>query len=352
MQGNPNTNLSDLLTNYDIGNIQSIEPFEGGRRRASKWKIQSTDGTWLLKRRRAARRRLARARLAHAVQAELRKTNYPLATLQPIRHDGKTLLVIEGHLYELFHWVEGARCNGSTAAITDAGIRLADLHGLRGSFPEVTEVPVGGFHDADRVRQHLKKLDHQDIDGDKIQWRSCIDTLMLQYNRSSIEVNQYGFDHWPSSINHGDWHPGNLLFQGDQVTAVLDFDTIQIVPTVADIANGLLQFSLVASDPRPAHWPAQCDHRRLLHFWDGYCRTNPLAPNQISSLPDLMVETLIAEAVLPIAATGVFDQPHGMDFLLMIQRKVNWLIAHRESLVQALQSVQDGHSVKVAKAAG
>ena len=164
-------------------------------------------------------------------------------------------------------------------------------------------------------------------------------------------MNQYGFDRWPQHVNHGDWHPGNLLFQGDQVAAVLDFDTIQIVPAVADLANGLLQFSLVASDPRPSHWPAHCDHRRLLHFWNGYCRVAPLSPTEIAALPDLMVETLIAEAVLPIAATGVFDQPHGLDFILMIQRKVNWLIAHRQTLVQALQSVQDGHQGTVSKAA-
>ena len=167
---------------------------------------------------------------------------------------------------------------------------------------------------------------------------------MLQYNEAAVQVNQLGFESWSTGINHADWHPGNLLYKGTDVAAVLDFDAIQITPPVADVANGLLQFSLIAGDPQPAHWPAQCDYRRLLHFWGGYCKVIPLVPAQLASIPDLMVETLIAEAVLPIAATGIFDRPHGLDFLQMIIRKAVWLAKHRQTLVHALQAVQQGHN--------
>lgn len=174
---------------------------------------------------------------------------------------------------------------------------------------------------------------------------------MVLYNRSSVRVNQQGFDSWPVCVNHGDWHPGNLLYRDDAVVAVLDFDALQVAPAVADIANGLLQFSLVAGDPRPAHWPAQCDHRRLLYFWGGYCCVSSLHQEQIAAIVDLMVETLVAEAVLPIAATGIFDQPHGLDFLQMILRKVKWFLAHRSTLVDALQSVHASNGGEAAKAA-
>ena len=40
-----------------------------------------------------------------------------------------------------------------------------------------------------------------------------------------------------------------------------------------------------------------------------------LDKNTISSLLDLMIETIIAEAVLPIATTGFFGNLSGQDFL-------------------------------------
>jgi len=49
-----------------------------------------------------------------------------------------------------------------------------------------------------------------------------------------------------------------------------------------------------------------------------------------------MIETMIAEAVLPIAATGFFGHLHGTDFLLMIRRKAEWLNNNREQLTELI----------------
>jgi hypothetical protein len=45
---------------------------------------------------------------------------------------------------------------------------------------------------------------------------------------------------------------------------------------------------------------------------------------------------MIAEAVLPIAATGFFGHLHGTDFLLMIRRKAEWLDKHRDQLTKLI----------------
>jgi hypothetical protein len=49
-----------------------------------------------------------------------------------------------------------------------------------------------------------------------------------------------------------------------------------------------------------------------------------------------MIETIIAEAVLPVAATGFFGNLSGMDFLKMIHRKAEWMDKNREKLTQAM----------------
>ena len=51
-----------------------------------------------------------------------------------------------------------------------------------------------------------------------------------------------------------------------------------------------------------------------------------------------MIETMIAEAVLPIAATGFFGHLHGTDFLLMIRRKAEWLSKNRDKLTELISS--------------
>jgi hypothetical protein len=57
-----------------------------------------------------------------------------------------------------------------------------------------------------------------------------------------------------------------------------------------------------------------------------------LPQEMLEALPDLMIEIMIAEAVLPIAATGSFGHLSGIDFLKMILRKCRWIDENRKSL--------------------
>ncbi|MFC1603813.1 hypothetical protein ACFL5F_02190 [Planctomycetota bacterium] len=109
---------------------------------------------------------------------------------------------------------------------------------------------------------------------------------------------------------------------------------------MVDLANGMLQFSIVGG-PNPAEWPDYCDQDKLLHFLAGYKERAINEPAlldeyKLRALLDLMIETMIAEAVLPIAATGFFGHLHGTDFLLMIRRKAEWLSKNRDKLTELI----------------
>ncbi len=161
---------------------------------------------------------------------------------------------------------------------------------------------------------------------------------MTLYNNSSVRVNQLGFDSWKEQVVHGDWHPGNMLFSRYKLSAVLDFDSARLAPPVTDLANGMLQFSIVSNRPNPADWPAYLDQAKLFQFLNGYREVIKLAQNKLNSLLYLMIETMIAEAVLPVAATGFFGNLSGLDFLKMIRRKADWLDKNREKLTAAMRS--------------
>ena len=59
-----------------------------------------------------------------------------------------------------------------------------------------------------------------------------------------------------------------------------------------------------------------------------------VSQGEIQSIPWLMIEALIAEAVFPIAATGSFVRIDGLAFLQMVQRKVYWMQRNAEKLAQ------------------
>ena len=335
--------LALVLSHYDIGIIQQIKPLVAGNRRAPKQIIISDTGRYLLKRRAKGKDDRYRVAFAHAVQQHLKEKNFPVSRLIHTRDENNTFLELAGHLYELFEFVSGVRFEGRTESIVDSGAVLAKFHKFLSDFSYQPMPLKGSFHDSRAVRGHLKKIGSEKNNGQAdSSLRKTTTSLTTMYNNSSVSINQLGFDDWPDQIVHGDWHPGNMLFSGGKIVAVLDFDSLKVSSTLTDLANGALQFSIVAGRPNPADWPDYLDQSRLVHFIYGYCEVKKLQDSQLKTLLDLMIETLIAEAVLPIAATGFFANLSGADFLKMIQRKCSWIDKNRKTLSEAIEhALQD-----------
>jgi homoserine kinase type II len=334
--------LALVLSHYDVGIIQQIKPLEAGNSHAPKQVISSDTGKYLLKRRAKGKDDHFHVALAHAIQQHLKDKNFPLARLVPIKDTSNTFLELDHHIYELFEFSNGTRFDGKIESVVDAGAVLARFHSILKDFTYQPMPHKGSFHDSKAVRDYLKKIGSEKNDLTEKDLRKTIELLMTMYNNSSVNINQLSFDDWPNQIIHGDWHPGNMLFGGGKIIAVLDFDSLKVAPAITDLANGALQFSIVSGRPNPADWPDYLDQAKFVHFLHGYCEVNMLSENQLKILPDLMIETLIAESVLPIAATGFFMNLSGTDFLKMIRRKCRWLDKNRRTLSDAIEhSLQD-----------
>jgi hypothetical protein len=68
----------------------------------------------------------------------------------------------------------------------------------------------------------------------------------------------------------------------------------------------------------------------MRRFLKGYLAKQPLSRSQREAIPHLMLESLIAESVVPIAATGSFGPMPGLGVLQMVRRKVRWLLQNGE----------------------
>ncbi len=330
--------LARVLSHYDVGVIHKVKALVVGNRRVPKVVITSQQGKFLLKRRPRSKDDTFRVSFAHAVQSHLAGESFPIAPLVATRDGNSTVLQLDNHTYEFFRFVAGVRYDGSAEATIDAGRELAKFHSYLKDFAWQWQPQKGSFHDSATVRRHLRTVAAgKRIRPDKV-LHATADTLLALYNESSIRVDKLGFDSWDMQVVHGDWHPGNMLFAKRKVAAVLDFDSVKIAPPITDLANGMLQFSIVGGRPNPADWPDYFDQAKLFQFLNGYREAAKLDKNELHSLVDLMVETMIAEAVLPVAATGFFGNLSGLDFLQMILRKADWLNGHRKRLIQAFPS--------------
>ena len=168
-------------------------------------------------------------------------------------------------------------------------------------------------------------------DGENV---ASIDYLLRSYKHAADTVESLGLDHWPRQIVHADWHPGNMLFRDNRVVAVIDYDSARMQPRIIDAANGALQFSIIGGDDDIATWPEYIDESRYKRFLRGYDEVMLLSEAEMRTIPWLMIEALIAEAVFPIAATGSFGKLEGLAFLHMVQRKIHWMQRSADKLIE------------------
>jgi len=325
--------LVQVLSHYDVGVISQVVPLMAGSNRAPKVVIVSEKGKFLLKRRLRGKDDLSQVCFAHAVQTYLAEKGFPVTSLVCTSDGKNTFLQLHNHVYEFFRFAAGGRYDGSSEATKEAGRQLALFHLHLSDFKSECMPSKKSFHHSSTVYRHLKMLCRDNITQ---QDRETFERLTELYSSSGERVNGLGFDSWDKQVVHGDWHPGNMLFSDRKLSAVFDFDSVKISPAVTDLANGMLQFSIVGDRPNPVDWPDYLDQAKLIQFLVGYMEVTQLASDKLGCLPDLMIEAIIAEAALPVAATGFFGNLGGGDFLKMILRKAAWIEGHREKLLEAM----------------
>lgn len=333
--------LAAALSHYDLGVIKSIKEFPRGSRRAPKLIIKSDRGKFLFKRRARGKDDLAKAAFTHDIQVKLAEQNFPLPHFIHTRDEDNSILVMDSKVYEMFEFISGAGYDGSLDATYHAGRILGLYHKLLENFQSEYQPPTGSYHNAGAIRKAIGNT----VTSLPLEQRppaeiitSTVHRLTETYQLCVEKVEALGIKNWPEQIVHGDWHPGNMLFQKRRVVAVIDYDAARLQQRVIDLANGALQYSILGSGDLPDKWPEYVDETRFKRFLRGYDSVSVIAKMEMQAIPYLMCEAMIAEAVLPIAATGSFGRIMGFPFLQMIERKINWILSH----IQELHAILEG----------
>ncbi len=341
-----------ILSRYEIGAIQGIKDYNKGSRRAPKLIVESTKGRYLLKRRAAGRDDFDRVNFSHTVQKKLSEHRFPVAGLVETV-DGDTLVEKDGRIYELFHFVIGHRFDKSNPAAAESGRVLAHCHDLLREYSEEPAVKKTSFHQIETTKKILSEVvgvlsgyeSASQLEG----MDDSVAYISEQFNNAKFAADSVGFSSLPSSVVHGDWHPGNMLYKDGEIVAVIDFDSLRVAQRITDIANGVLQFSMRMGVDDVNNWPDSFRGHTIHSMVQAYnaFTTSPLLPSELSIIPPLMKEALIVESVFHIYQTGSFGNIVGSDFLRMIERKLRWLDDKTERIIEVIQppkSVGDSFS--------
>jgi Ser/Thr protein kinase RdoA (MazF antagonist) len=332
--------IAQVLSHYDLGVIREIREYRRGSRRSPKLRLETERGQFLLKRK-VRGYSADHARTVHELQRLAAQARVPVAPIVPLRGGG-TLLEFGGHLYELFTWVDGRRYERDPAQAREAGVALARLHRAFDAVGSPGRLPAGGFSDIDAVRRSLRLAEAAALRSSDstahAELQALVASLDHQEARVGKKLAEKGLGGQLSCPCHGDFHPGNTLWSGVSLAAVIDFDSARHESVAAEVANAALQFSIkhrVGNDPDA--WQVGLDPDRLRAFIEGYASQPEVAVREdiAQLLPWLMISAVIAEAAVPIARDGTFAEIPALPFLRTTSRLVDW-IAQRTRAIAGL----------------
>lgn len=328
------TELARVLSHYDTGVVRSITPIRRGVGSAVKWAVMCERGPRILRRFPLGVDEPGLA-LIKWVQNEARAAGFPVPPVVPPRA-GTDMIRLDGRLYEMAQFVPSSGFDASPAGASAAGGLLRKLHDWlatqKPSIPIAAPSSARGFHRALRVQTELVTA-REKLGRDS---GPTLRELGALYSLAAERAAAAGADAWPTQLVHGDWHPGNLLFDGHRVVALIDFDSIRLGSRGMDLAYGTLQFSITRSESPPASWPAGADEARLAAFVHGYEAggPGPVSRGELDALVWLMIEALIAEVIGPVAASGDFGGLDGLGVVRMVHAKAVWLRDRQAELMR------------------
>jgi homoserine kinase type II len=329
--------LAVVLSNYDLGIVTEVSEFARGAHAAAKVVVTTDGGRYMLKRRPKGGLDKYRVAFAHDLQRFLATKNFPLPHLIGTRDQNISMLKIGNSIYEVFEFIVGSPYDGGLVATYEAGKTLALYHRLLKEYHPPWEPPRGHYHSSKGVYGSFKSLARVLLKRESVRSRqrqliALLKDLGEAYARAAKAANNLGMPQWETQIVHCDWHPGNMLFDGGHVVAVIDYDAARIQPRVMDVANGCLQFSMVTGGRDLTTWKENTDQLRAKRFLRGYDEVNILSKAELAAVPFLMQEVLVAQAMPPILKTGTFAGLDGFEFLNVVLRKVRWLEENRGRL--------------------
>ncbi|SEK74553.1 phosphotransferase enzyme family protein [Streptacidiphilus jiangxiensis] len=216
------------------------------------WRVDAADGSrWVLKQYLDDAGHASSGAIAaqHATIAALAASGLP--TVPPVAaDDGRTLVLHRGRRYAVFPFVDGAPPGPlSPRAAAELGTLLGRTHAeLRRIQPPVLDPgPHPGSWPTADPEQTRRTITALLGEARARAPRDPFDALAEQRLRERLvlldaHAHRRPRGAPPAGWVHGDFHPLNLLYRGERVAAVLDWDRLGVKPVAEEAVRAATQF--------------------------------------------------------------------------------------------------------------
>lgn len=216
------------------------------------WRVSTADGCFALRRYRHRDR--DRVRREHALLDFVADAGVPAPRPIPLAGGG-SVLEADGRLHALFPWMPGrpvGRGNLTLQHLAAAGECLARVQAALATAPAALVRPRPRPRP---VEEALAALDRYERTILALSAPEETDRWLLERlrgrrdwirERRDSELDRFAA--LPASPSHGDFHEANLLFEGDRISAVLDWEKAMLAPPAWDAER----FLALVTDYEPA----------------------------------------------------------------------------------------------------
>ncbi len=213
-----------VYEHYDLGEIASLRVLPlVHQRRHRKYLIESEAGKFLAKTYKAEPQILDTLRFQHRLSAHLDENGLPVARIHPA-FSGQKIVQIDDWALELQEWVEGESMKITGRNLIASANALGRFHIVCRDFPcperdtrmwRFSEVPRDMFAKLYDMAKRERPTPEMD---------AACNTIALFLRESANELNLDAREKFETGLIHGDWHGGNLLFEGDGLVAIIDLE--------------------------------------------------------------------------------------------------------------------------------
>lgn len=226
-----------VLARYGLSPVAEPEAVTVG---SGNWnrRVETGDGPRFLRQhhRYANRERLEQE---HALAAWAVERGIPSPLPEPAL-SAETIVEHDGSLWSLFPWAPGApatRGEMTERQIWAAGEMHGRIHRVLLSYPESVEVAPPRPLNVERSAAHLERIIEaaasQGAEDSIMEGLALQRQLLCDFGTNADET---GLARSPS---HGDYHDQQLLFTGDQLTAVTDWEMFGMRPRVWEVVRSM-----------------------------------------------------------------------------------------------------------------
>lgn len=218
--------LAEVIADrYDLGRVGRPAPLpDAHQRRHRKLVVETTHGSFLVKTYKRDPYVLDALRFQHRLSDHLAKNDVPVAKIQPAA-DGRGIVEVDDWAMELQEFVEGEPMKVSSETLAISGETLGRFHTVCRDFPRPDrDARMWRFSEVPRTLFSALYEQAKAESADKAPVNGFCNEIALFLQEATNALSWEARNSFETGLIHGDWHGGNLIFQGERLAAVVDLE--------------------------------------------------------------------------------------------------------------------------------